>query len=146
MGQLMDKFHGSQWRDKQIRKITDKVYDRFKQQQTGSGDLTFEDIYIAVLLVYNDMNKYLPGPHFDPPSRAEVKATMEEFDINLDGELNHEEFVKFIQQLTTDTCVIGSRKFGRYFMVALKLTAGSLLLFGQFWRALPLKHVRCEDD
>ncbi|KAL9689608.1 hypothetical protein QQ045_009995 [Rhodiola kirilowii] len=83
MGQLMDKFHGSQWRDKQIRKITDKVYDRFKQQQTGSGDLTFEDIYIAVLLVYNDMNKYLPGPHFDPPSRAEVKATMEIYLIRM---------------------------------------------------------------
>ncbi|KAL9690374.1 hypothetical protein QQ045_010772 [Rhodiola kirilowii] len=66
-----------QWRDRQIRKITDKVYYRFKQQQTGSGGLTFEDIYIAVLLVYNDMNKYLPGPHFDPPSRAEVKDTME---------------------------------------------------------------------
>ncbi|CAM8899445.1 unnamed protein product [Rhodiola kirilowii] len=110
MGQVMDKFHGKQWRDKQIRKITDKVYERFKQQQTGSGGLTFEDIYIAVLLVYNDMNKYLPGPHFDPPSRAEVKATMDEFDINLDGELNHEEFVKFIQQLTTDTCVIVSQK------------------------------------
>uniref|UniRef100_A0A7N0UJ18 EF-hand domain-containing protein n=2 Tax=Kalanchoe fedtschenkoi TaxID=63787 RepID=A0A7N0UJ18_KALFE len=110
MGQVMDKFHGKQWREKQMRKITDKVYDRFKQQQTASGGLTFEDIYIAVLLVFNDMNKYLPGPHFDPPSRAEVKAAMEACDMNLDGELDREEFAKFIQQLTADTCVIVSQK------------------------------------
>ncbi|XWS64974.1 hypothetical protein CRYUN_Cryun05aG0050300 [Craigia yunnanensis] len=36
-------------------------------------------------------------------------ASMLECDLNLDGEINHEEFVKFIQQLTTDTFIVVSQ-------------------------------------
>ncbi|XP_044469611.1 uncharacterized protein LOC123198875 [Mangifera indica] len=108
MGQILDKFHGKQWRKKQIRLITDKVYDRIKNQ-TGSANLTFEDLYIAVLLVYNDINKRLPGPHFDPPSKQQVRAMMQDCDMNLDGELDHEEFVNFILQLTSETLVVVSQ-------------------------------------
>lgn len=42
---------GKEWRQKQIRLITDKVYERVKNQ-SGRANLTFEDLYIAVLLVY----------------------------------------------------------------------------------------------
>lgn len=42
---------GKQWREKQMRKITDKVFNRFKDE-TGKAYLKFEDLYIAVLLVY----------------------------------------------------------------------------------------------
>ncbi|GKV07496.1 hypothetical protein SLEP1_g19263 [Rubroshorea leprosula] len=108
MGQILDKFHGKQWRQKQIKKISDKVFERIKNQ-TGSANLKFEDLYIAILLVYNDINKHLPGPHFDPPPEEEVRAIMQECDINLDGELDHEEFVKFIQQLTSDTVIVVSQ-------------------------------------
>ncbi|XWS58654.1 hypothetical protein CRYUN_Cryun08bG0053100 [Craigia yunnanensis] len=108
MGQVLDKFHGREWRKKQIRKISDKVYERIKNQ-AGRDTLTFEDLYIAVLLVYNDINKRLPGPHFDPPSKEQVRSMMQECDFNLDGEINHEEFVKFIQQLTTDTFIVVSQ-------------------------------------
>ena len=34
---------------------------------------------------------------------------MQECDFNLDGEIDHEEFVKFIQQLTTDTFIVVSQ-------------------------------------
>jgi hypothetical protein len=34
-----------------VRKITDKVFDRLKNQ-SGTANLKFEDLYIAVLLVY----------------------------------------------------------------------------------------------
>ncbi|XP_027113542.1 uncharacterized protein LOC113761557 [Coffea eugenioides] len=108
MGQILDKVQGKEWRQRQIRKITDKVFDRFKNEQ-GRANLTFEDLYIAVLLVFNDINKRLPGPHFDPPSKEQVRALMQECDINLDGELNREEFVKFIQQLTKDTFITVSQ-------------------------------------
>ncbi|MEI4872899.1 hypothetical protein Q8G47_29690, partial [Klebsiella pneumoniae] len=67
--------------------------------------MTFEDLYIAVLLVYNDINKRLPGPHFDPPSKEQVRSLMLDCDINLDGELNRDEFVKFIKHLTANTFV-----------------------------------------
>ncbi|XP_031267352.1 uncharacterized protein LOC116125776 [Pistacia vera] len=108
MGQVLDKFHGKQWREKQIRLIADKVYDRIKNQP-GRPNLTFEDLYIAVLLVYNDINKRLPGPHFDPPSKEQVRAMMQDCDINFDGELDHEEFVNFICQLTSDTFIVVSQ-------------------------------------
>jgi hypothetical protein len=42
---------GKQWREKQIRLIADKAYNRIKKH-SGSANLTFEDLYIAVLLVY----------------------------------------------------------------------------------------------
>ncbi|OMO99804.1 Calcium-binding EF-hand [Corchorus capsularis] len=108
MGQILDKFHGKEWRKKQIRKITDKVYERIKNQ-AGGTTLTFEDLYIAVLLVYNDINKHLPGPHFDPPSKEQVRSLMQDCDLNLDGEINHEEFVKFVQRLTAETFLVVSQ-------------------------------------
>ncbi|KAJ4721433.1 Calcium-binding EF-hand [Melia azedarach] len=108
MGQVLDKFHGKQWRQKQIRLITDRVYERIKNQ-SGRNNLTFEDLYIGVLLIYNDINKHLPGPHFDPPSKEQVRAMLQECDLNMDGELDHEEFVKFIQRLTSDTFIVVSQ-------------------------------------
>lgn len=105
MGQIIDKLQGKEWRHKQIRKITDKVYERVKCD-TGRATLLFEELYIAVLLVYNDINKHLPGPHFDPPSKDKVRAMMQECDINLDGELDHEEFVKFVEALTVDAVTV----------------------------------------
>ncbi|KAK9742693.1 hypothetical protein RND81_03G191400 [Saponaria officinalis] len=102
IGQIFDKLQGKEWRQKQIRKITDKVFNRVSNQ-TERASLSFEELYITVLIVYNDINKYLPGPHFDPPSKDKVRTLMQECDINLDGELNHEEFVKFIKEVTKDT-------------------------------------------
>ncbi|XP_058103839.1 uncharacterized protein LOC131247903 [Magnolia sinica] len=112
MGQVLatiqGKFQGQQWRQRQLRKITDKVFDHFKDDY-GKDHLAFEDLYIAVLFVYNDINKHLPGPHIDPPSKASVKAMMETYDVNLDGQLNREEFAGFIQKLTADTLSVVSR-------------------------------------
>lgn len=42
---------GKQWREKQIRKISDKVFDYF-QSDLGKANMTFEELYIAVLLVF----------------------------------------------------------------------------------------------
>ncbi|KAL5550761.1 hypothetical protein UlMin_000937 [Ulmus minor] len=108
MGQVFDKLQGKDWRRKQVRKITDKVFDRVRNQ-SETVNLTFEDLYIAVLLVYNDINKRLPGPHFDPPSKEEVRSMIQECDINLDGEIDREEFSKFIQRLMGDTFIIVSQ-------------------------------------
>lgn len=108
MGQVLDRLQGKDWRQRQIRKITDKVYDRV-QNQSGKATLTFEELYIAVLLVYNDLNKRLPGPHFDPPSKEEVRTLIQECDINLDGEIDREEFVTFIKRLTAGAFVTVSQ-------------------------------------
>ncbi|KAM1588931.1 hypothetical protein ACFX10_027888 [Malus domestica] len=102
------KIAGKQWRQKQISRITDKVFDHFKNERERAN-LNFEDLYIGVLLVYNDINKHLPGPHFDPPSKDTVRAMMKENDLNLDEEIDSEEFAKFIKQLTADTLVVVSQ-------------------------------------
>lgn len=51
---------GKDWRRRQIRKTTDKVFDHIKNQ-SGRATLSFEDLYIAVLLVYKwlTINFYL---------------------------------------------------------------------------------------
>ncbi|XP_010528683.1 PREDICTED: uncharacterized protein LOC104805728 [Tarenaya hassleriana] len=108
MGQVFDKLRGKQWREKQIKKFSDQIFDRFKSH-TGRANLTFEELYIAVLLVYNDINKRLPGPHFDPPSKDQIRSLMKDCDMNLDGEIDREEFVRFIQQLTADTFTVVSQ-------------------------------------
>ncbi|XP_073023011.1 uncharacterized protein [Primulina eburnea] len=109
MGQILEKFQGEDWKERQIRGITDRVFDRVKHHDTDRTSLTFEELYIAVLLVYNDINKRLPGPHFDPPTEEQVKSLMLESDINLDGELDRAEFVNFILHVTRDTFVTVSR-------------------------------------
>ncbi|XP_052171185.1 uncharacterized protein LOC127787262 [Diospyros lotus] len=101
-------FLGEEFRRRRLGTITDNFFDRFKND-SGRANLTFEDLYIAVLLVYNDINKHLPGPHFDPPSKEKVRAMIQDCDINLDGELNREEFVGFIHQLTADTFTLVSQ-------------------------------------
>ncbi|XP_062184868.1 uncharacterized protein LOC133888588 [Phragmites australis] len=102
---LQDKLQGRRWKERQVRKITDKAFDRLTEDaKTREKEaLTFDEVYIAVLCVYNDINKYLPGPHYDPPSKEKLKAMMDEFDVNLDGLLDREEFAEFIRKLTADS-------------------------------------------
>ncbi|KAK4364338.1 hypothetical protein RND71_015696 [Anisodus tanguticus] len=64
---------------------------------------------LSLLSFSSDINKRLPGPHFDPPTKDEVRVLMQECDINIDGELNREEFVKFVRKLTKDTFIIVSQ-------------------------------------
>eukprot|EP00252_Welwitschia_mirabilis_P020052 TRINITY_DN481_c0_g1_i2.p1 TRINITY_DN481_c0_g1~~TRINITY_DN481_c0_g1_i2.p1 ORF type:complete len:170 (-),score=47.79 TRINITY_DN481_c0_g1_i2:305-814(-) len=100
-GNLQSKFDAKQVREKQLRKITDRVFDHFAKK-SGKDSLSLEDLYIAVLLVFNDINKHLPGPHHDPPSKEEVESMMQHVDRNLDGELNKEEFAQFVKKFTSD--------------------------------------------
>ncbi|KAL5134257.1 hypothetical protein HKD37_03G007455 [Glycine soja] len=109
MGQVFDKLEGKEWRQRQIRKITDRVFDKVKNQ-IETDNLSFEDLYIAVLLVYNDINKYIPGPHFDPPSKDKVREVKQSCDINLDGDIDRDEFYDFILIMTADTFTIVSQK------------------------------------
>ncbi|XP_019168251.1 PREDICTED: uncharacterized protein LOC109163972 [Ipomoea nil] len=118
MGLILAKYAGyKKWRARQVQKISDKVFDGFKNE-AGRLNLTFEDLYIAVLLIYNRINKTLPAPHFDPPSKQEVKTLIKKFDLNLDGELSRDEFVGFIGKLTKETVFTVSQGLIIYFAVA----------------------------
>ncbi|KAL2319379.1 hypothetical protein Fmac_028348 [Flemingia macrophylla] len=110
MGQVFDKLEGKEWRKRQIRKITDRVFENVQNQKMENDKLSFEDLYISVLLVYNDINKYIPGPHFDPPSKVKVREVMENCDINFDGRIDRDEFFNFILLMAADTFTIVSQK------------------------------------
>ncbi|KAI4371874.1 hypothetical protein MLD38_010172 [Melastoma candidum] len=59
--------------------------------------------------VTGDLNKRLPGPHFDPPTKARVREMIQEFDVNHDGKIDREKFVNFILRLTGDTFIVVSQ-------------------------------------
>ncbi|KZV21801.1 hypothetical protein F511_02959 [Dorcoceras hygrometricum] len=108
MGQILEKFQGEDWKERQIREITDRVFNRVNND-SDRASLTFEELYIAVLLVFNDINKRLPGPHFDPPTKEQVKTLILETDMNLDGEIDRDEFADFILLMTRDIFATVSR-------------------------------------
>ncbi|XP_010242527.1 PREDICTED: uncharacterized protein LOC104586857 [Nelumbo nucifera] len=116
-GTIQEGIQGKEWRKKQLKKISDRVFDRFKNE-SGKANLTFEDLYIAILLVYNDINKHLAGPHIDPPSKVDIRTMMMTYDLNLDGELDREEFAGFIQKLTKDTVNVINQNLIIAFLVA----------------------------
>ncbi|XP_038876686.1 uncharacterized protein LOC120069050 [Benincasa hispida] len=109
MGQSLGRFGGKEWRDEQLRKISNKIFDKFKNQ-SHRDKLSFEDLYIATLLVYNDINKYMPGPHLDPPTKERVKELIQDSDRDEDREIDREEFLDFILSLTSDTFVSVSQR------------------------------------
>ncbi|PKA45976.1 hypothetical protein AXF42_Ash019737 [Apostasia shenzhenica] len=129
---MLDRVNGKQWKERQIRKITDKVFDRIKED-TGKTGLTFENLYIAVLIVYNDINKHLPGPHNDPPSREKLRSMMEDYDLNVDGLLDREEFAQFMQKLTGDTVTT----VGRNLIIALIVAPAVALLTKRATEGVP---------
>eukprot|EP01018_Ginkgo_biloba_P007624 Gb_19501 [translate_table: standard] len=104
MGQVWDRIQdtvqGKEVRQRQLRKITDRIFDRFTAH-SGKQYLTLDELYIAILLVFNDINKIMPGPHTDPPSKEEVQEMMQIFDRNLDGELSRDEFAEFVKKFTS---------------------------------------------
>ncbi|CAA7406503.1 unnamed protein product [Spirodela intermedia] len=140
MGQILataqenyqEKFNGKEWREEQVRKISDKVFDRL-WDECVKDHLTFEHVYIAVLTVYNDINKHLPGPHNDPPSLARMKAMMEEYDVNLDGLLDREEFAEFIRKLTADALT----SVGRNLLIALVVAPAVALVTKKATEGVP---------
>ncbi|KAL2319380.1 hypothetical protein Fmac_028349 [Flemingia macrophylla] len=117
MGKVFYKLLGKEWSEKHIRKITDHVFDMVKNQ-AETVNLTFEDLYIAVLLVYNGINKYIPGRHFDPPSKRRVKEVMKECDINKDNQIDHDEFFNFIQKMAPETFYVVHKKIITTLVVA----------------------------
>ncbi|THU60284.1 hypothetical protein C4D60_Mb07t11000 [Musa balbisiana] len=131
--------------------------------KTDSHDdrLTFQDLYIAVLYAYkyhlpalshtlskeesmmtpflllapcSDINKFLPGPHNDPPSKEKLKAMMEEYDINLDGLLDREEFAELMRKLTADTV----RSVGQNLLIGLVLVPTIALLAKRATEGVPV--------
>ncbi|KAK7382789.1 hypothetical protein VNO80_01860 [Phaseolus coccineus] len=117
LGQIFFKLLGKEWRKKKIRKITDQVFDQL-QNEVQSDNLSFGDIYIATLLVYNGINKYIPGPHCDPPSKDAVRQFIENCDDNKDGQIDRDEFFGFIRQMAPEIFNVVRKKLVATLVVA----------------------------
>ncbi|KAL0547934.1 hypothetical protein IC582_012373 [Cucumis melo] len=110
MGQAMGIFGGKGWRKNQLKKITDRIFDRISE---GGDTIPCKALQEATLLVYNDINKLWPGPHFNPPTlepfnkvvKDYIEKVIKDSDKNKDQVINREEFLEFILHLTTDAYV-----------------------------------------
>jgi len=130
IGALCEKINGTEWRNEQKKMITDIAFETLKMETAdetpGAGveHMEFDKFYIAVLRIYNEMNKILPGNHTDPPTREELKKLMGEFDVNLDGLLDRSEFEEFIKKISKDTVTLFSTKL----MITLVMAPTAALL------------------
>lgn len=74
----------------------------FKEENAGLG-LRIQDLYCAILLLYNDINKTLrPGPHRDPPTKKEIQKCIKAYggEVNEDAVLDLVDFKLFFEIFT----------------------------------------------
>ncbi|XP_023528258.1 uncharacterized protein LOC111791228 [Cucurbita pepo subsp. pepo] len=102
MRKALGRFGGKEWRDEQLRNISDRIFDMIGDKK---DKLSFEDLYIATLLVYNDINKRLPISHLDPPTEERFRELIKENDWNQDKKIGRDEFLGFILSLTSDAFI-----------------------------------------
>lgn len=95
----MGNFKSKASNNPQVKKIVDRVWDRFASTSEHQ-ELGVQDLYCAILLVYNDINKKLPGPYNDPPTKEEVQELLKINDKNDNGYLDRNEFNAFIETFT----------------------------------------------
>ncbi|KAJ7569661.1 hypothetical protein O6H91_01G087700 [Diphasiastrum complanatum] len=97
MGQISSRDRDN----RQLQRIIDHAFEYFTAHN-GKDYLTFQELYTAILLVYNDVNKYFPGPHYDPPTREQVQEMLKTFDTNQNGLLDRSEFNLFVKKFTAN--------------------------------------------
>lgn len=69
-----------------------------KVDYNKNGQIEPLEVEVAILSLYNIVNKRLPGWQ-DPPSRDEIQAALRAFDADSNGSLNEPEFERFARSL-----------------------------------------------
>eukprot|EP00877_Chromochloris_zofingiensis_P011848 jgi/Chrzof1/6917/Cz02g03100.t1 len=69
-----------------------------KVDYNKNGQIEPLEVEVAVLQLYNIVNKRLPGWQ-DPPTRPKIQAALETFDADHNGSLNPQEFERFAKSL-----------------------------------------------
>eukprot|EP00270_Netrium_digitus_P004080 TRINITY_DN14958_c0_g1_i2.p1 TRINITY_DN14958_c0_g1~~TRINITY_DN14958_c0_g1_i2.p1 ORF type:complete len:174 (+),score=29.61 TRINITY_DN14958_c0_g1_i2:238-759(+) len=113
MGNLIGKLFGGQKERSSVKRAVDKVFyelagmdssdDSVETADSNSKTISLLELYVGVLLVYNEVNKSTPGSHLEPPSRVEVQKLLQTFDTNKDGVLDRTEFEAFVEQFLSAT-------------------------------------------
>lgn len=63
-----------------------------------SGTVDFAELYIAVLLAYDKINKVCPV-HVKPPKKKQVQELLQTYDLDMSGALTMDEFRRVIRAL-----------------------------------------------
>ncbi len=77
-----------------------------------NGVIEDVEVEVAVLKLYHQVNRRLPGIQ-DPPSRETIRKALLAFDSNRDGVLDKREFTSFVQNVVT----LGPDKFFKNIIV-----------------------------
>ncbi|KAH9300262.1 hypothetical protein KI387_011845, partial [Taxus chinensis] len=64
--------------------------------------LTFAEMHSAIVQVFEELNKHIPGAKYDPPSKEEVEKMLQGYDTNKDKLIDREEFYDFVKVYTVD--------------------------------------------
>ncbi|KAG0498717.1 hypothetical protein HPP92_003408 [Vanilla planifolia] len=77
----------------QVRRICEKV---FEQCADNNKMLPSNKLHVAILMVYNSVNKQLLSPHKEPPSMEKVNAKVEAFRSKGNEALDKQQFSDLI--------------------------------------------------
>eukprot|EP00899_Mesostigma_viride_P027412 jgi/Mesvir1/7856/Mv11790-RA.1 len=87
--------------ESQFTRMTSDVFFK-KVDKDGNNTIDVHEMYDAVLMVYNELNKRLTHAPQMPPSRAAVEEMMKKCDIDQNGKLDRREFQAFIRHFVND--------------------------------------------
>ncbi|KAF3321571.1 hypothetical protein FCM35_KLT13787 [Carex littledalei] len=80
-----------------VQRICKKVFDDYSESDAGKVYLKVDSLHVAILMVYNSVNKQLLNPHKEPPSRKTVEDKVEEY-RRINKEIDLEEFQRLIME------------------------------------------------
>ncbi|CAL5224596.1 g7307 [Coccomyxa viridis] len=81
-----------------IHRIIDQIFNQV--DYNNNGRLEPVEIEIAILKVYNIINKRLPGWQ-NPPTRKQIQTALTVFDVDGNGTLDKWEFYEFTKSMTS---------------------------------------------
>ncbi len=76
----------------------------------NNGAISASEMYVGVLVLYDQINRIPWGGRKPPPKREHVLKVMAKYDFNGSGELNREEFICLCQDLSANIVVDVSKR------------------------------------
>ncbi|EIE19030.1 hypothetical protein COCSUDRAFT_67940 [Coccomyxa subellipsoidea C-169] len=112
-----------------FRKLCEQVFNQV--DYSNDGKLEALEIEVAILKLYNIINKRLPGWQ-NPPTRAQIRAALKVFDIDGNGYLDKTEFVAFASDLVHSGPDTFFARVGKEAMIRTTIVPGAAHLIQRY--------------
>ncbi|KAK9904971.1 hypothetical protein WJX75_006685 [Coccomyxa subellipsoidea] len=112
-----------------FRKLCGQVFNQV--DYNNDNKLEELEIEIAILKIYNLINKRLPGWQ-NPPTRDQIKAALKVFDVDGNGYLDKYEFVAFASDLVHSGPDTFFARVGKEAMIRTTLVPGAAHLIQRY--------------